>query len=479
MFPSFECSDARIEQIYRFRAAVFQKHIKQHSYGHVVTEFLSEVPWAGKANTISCAAGHHFYEGRWLSRSDVLEDYAKFWFKHGGEPRMYSFWAADSIYAMYAVTGDSTLPINLLDDLIRNYEAWEKERFDNELGLFWQIDGEDGMEFSIGGSGCRVTINSYMYGEAIAISRIAKLAGREKESILYLGKAQALKAEVQKKLWDSSNGFFKTLSNKEGIRHNASVIAQWPQLQTVLGRNKLNKLVPVRELQGLLPWYFLLPDDGYEEAWHHLFDAEGFKARYGPTTAERRDPYFMYEHPHECLWNGPSWPYATSQTLDALANVLNEYDQSIMTSAHYYELLQTYTNSQWVRMKDTTEIPWIDENLHPDTGEWLARARLYDRNDAHKDRGRDYNHSAYCDHIITGLAGIRPSIGSTLTINPLISSAELDYFRLKDVHYHGRNVTVSYDASGEKYGCGKGLSVWIDGTKALHVDELRKVSLQL
>ena len=52
----------------------------------------------------------------------------------------------------------------------------------------------------------------------------------------------------------------------------------------------------------------------------------GFRAKFGLTTAEQRNPNFQitYNSTHECLWNGPSWPYATSVTLTAVANVLNE-----------------------------------------------------------------------------------------------------------------------------------------------------------
>ena len=55
--------------------------------------------WAGKHNTINCAAGHHLHEGRWLNDPKYLDDYALFWFRKGGSVRSYSFWAADSLWA--------------------------------------------------------------------------------------------------------------------------------------------------------------------------------------------------------------------------------------------------------------------------------------------------------------------------------------------------------------------------------------------
>ena len=169
--PLLDCPDTEIEEIYYFRWWTFRKHIKQTPDGFVITEFLPPVPWAGKHNTISCAAGHHLREGRWLNDPRYLDDYAVFWFRKGGDPRRYSFWAADAIWSRCLVTGDDRLAKELLPDLVANYEAWEKTRRDSN-GLFWQVDGQDGMEVSISGAlnpkseGYRATINSYMYGDA-------------------------------------------------------------------------------------------------------------------------------------------------------------------------------------------------------------------------------------------------------------------------------------------------------------------------
>src|SRR5205085_10660748 len=71
---------------------------------------------------------------------------------------------------------------------------------------------------------------------------------------------------------------------------------------------------------------FRSPDRGFEAAWKVLMDKKGFFAEYGPTTVERGDPLFHLS-PHCCWWSGQSWPYATSQTLKAMANLLQRYDQ--------------------------------------------------------------------------------------------------------------------------------------------------------
>ena len=65
---------------------------------------------------------------------------------------------------------------------MRDYEAWTRERGTSK-GLFWQYDSEDGMEESISGGehvrNLRPTLNSYLYGSATAITKVAALARRE------------------------------------------------------------------------------------------------------------------------------------------------------------------------------------------------------------------------------------------------------------------------------------------------------------
>src|SRR6187402_1264423 len=94
--PRFDSPDAQLNQAYWFRWWVYRKHLKKTADGWIVTEFLPDVPWAGTENSISAAAGHHLYEGRWLRDPQYADDYARFWFHDGAEPRRYSFWAADS-----------------------------------------------------------------------------------------------------------------------------------------------------------------------------------------------------------------------------------------------------------------------------------------------------------------------------------------------------------------------------------------------
>ncbi len=468
--PLFECPDKEIEEIYHFRWWTLRKHLKQTPDGFVITEFLPKVNWSGKHNTISCPGGHHFREARWIRDRKYLDDYAVFWFRKGGSPRRYSFWAADAMYQQALTLGDFTRAIDLLPDLVANYEAWEEARLEPD-GLFWQIDDRDGMEVSIGGSthrgqGKRATINSYMYGDAQAIAAIAERANKPEIATAYRNKAERIKRLVLDKLWDEDAKFFK-----------------------ILPRGEQAEKVDVRELHGFTPWYFNLPpqSQGYEVAWKQLMDPQGFYAPFGPTVAEQRHPKFSVSYTgHECQWNGPSWPFATAVTLTALANVLNDYTQESVSPQDYFDTLKIYTKSHRLKREDGTVVPWIDENLNPHTGDWIARTRLkawkngtWDQDKGGVERGKDYNHSSYCDLIITGLVGLRPRADDIVEVNPLLPDNTWDYFCLDGVPYHGRLLTILYDKTGTKYGRGSGLRILADGKEIGAIARLGRLTVPL
>ncbi|MCI7451925.1 MAG: six-hairpin glycosidase, partial [Prevotella sp.] len=201
-----------------------------------------------------------------------------------------------------------------------------------------------------------------------------------------------------------------------------------------------------------LPWYVNMPDDDslrYAPAWLQLLDSKGFEAPFGMTTAERRHPLFRKRYKPgkpTCEWDGAIWPFATSQTLTALANVYDSSPQlaAALPDSMFFHHLKKYTESQYRRGR-----PYIGEYLDEKDGQWLMGDR---------ERSRYYNHSTYCDLIITGLCGLRPSMSAEVTVRPHIP-ATWDYFLLTGVPYHGRLVTIIYDKYGDRYHLGKGVRV--------------------
>jgi hypothetical protein len=469
--PFFECPDKQIEETYYFRWWVYRKHIQQTADGKILTEFLPSVSWAGKYNSINCAAGHHFYEGRWLAYSqDLLHDYAAFWFRKAGSLRAYSTWLVDAIWKTCEVSGDFSLAVDLLPDFVKNYSAWEQEHL-HPSGLFWSIDDRDGMEYSISGPGLRPTLNTYLYADARAIAKIASVAGRSDIEEIFHTKAETLQKLVSERLWDSKDQFFKTVP----LAAKDLPVSSWKFDEMDSSHN-------VRELVGYIPWAFQLAGAGNETAWAQVLDPEGFAAPYGPTTAEQRHPGFMTRHDeHECLWNGPSWPFATCQTLMGMANLLRDNSQRVIDRSDYLNLLGTYARSHYRKLSDGRRVNWLDENLDPFSGEWLSRSILekwgWREDKGGRERGKDYNHSTFCDLVITGLMGFQPNANGGFQVKPLVPPAAWDYFCLDHLSYRGKHVTILYDADGSRYGLGRGMRILVNDQLMASAESITDLSV--
>ena len=73
------------------------------------------------------------------------------------------------------------------------------------------------------------------------------------------------------------------------------------------------------------------------------------------------------------------------------------------------------------------------------------------------ERGKDYNHSLFCDLVLSGLLGIHPK-GDSFTVKPLIPD-NWDYFKVENLWLHGKCFTITYDKDGSHYGKGAGLTI--------------------
>ncbi|MGE3242222.1 MAG: glycoside hydrolase N-terminal domain-containing protein [Pirellulales bacterium] len=449
--PLFDCPNREFERIYYYRWWTYRKHLRETPLGFVITEFLAPVGHAGPFNTISCAFGHHLAEGRWLRNQKPLDEYIQFWFHSGpnGGPaehfHKFSSWAAAAIYDRYLVTGDRPETVALLDDLIADYGVWEAERGLPD-GLFWQFDVRDGMEESISGSRtarqARPTINSYMAANAAAISNIAKLGGREDVAQEFAAKAAAIRAKMIGALWDGDAKFFKV-------------------------RREDGTLSDAREAIGFVPFTFGLAEPQHAEALAQLKEDAGFRAPCGLTTAERRHPQFRTHGTGTCEWDGAVWPFATSQMLDGMANVLRGPPQPHVSRRDYFDELVKYARSQQQDGK-----PYIGEYLDESTGEWLIPGPK-------AERSRYYNHSTFADLVIAALVGLVPREGDVIEVDPLLPDDAWDWFCLDNVPYHGHTLTILWDRTGKHYGRGDGLAIFVDGEEVARQPRLEKITARL
>lgn len=445
--PLFACPQQNFEEIYYFRWWSLRKHIKQTPAGYAFTEFLMNRSYADKYNLISCAIGHHIYEARWLHQQQYLREYVQVWFRgNEGKPMKklhnFSSWAADALYKHYLVTKDKAALLKMLPDMEQDYAAWESERRLPD-GLFWQNDVKDGMEETISGGrrekNARPSINSYMFGNAMALSAMEALKGDAGKSGLFRQKADTLRRLLQEKLWHAGHQFFETLKQADTLAN-------------------------VQEAIGFIPWYFNMPEQGYDAAWAAAVDEKTFCAPFGLTTASRSHPAFRTHGCCNCEWDGPVWPFATSQTLTAMANLLNNYKQQVVGDTNYFSLLQTYVESQYYRGR-----PYIGEYLDEKTGYWLK---------GDQERSRYYNHSTFNDLIITGLVGLRPRADNIIEVNPLLPDGQWDWFCLDNVSYHGKILTILWDKDGQKYKRGKGLTVFVNGKKLGSAPTLERIEVR-
>jgi F5/8 type C domain/Trehalase len=467
--PFFDSPDRDINETYYYRWELLTRHLVYGSpeSGYTFTEFMDRPGWSGRYGAISCAAGHHLYEARWLRDPRIAEDYARYWVKtQGAQPRNYSAWIADGVWALYKVHGDKSFVTSLKDGLIENYKGWEREHYDKSVGMFWQTGMADGMETNInsrqtvdwfaGAQGYRPTLNAYMFADARAIAGISRLTGDAATATEYTAKSAELKQKVQGMLWDKRRGFFMHMfrhDEKDGIKALTHTYDTGKYAGNEHGREEI----------GYVPWEFDLPDPNgeYESAWKYLMDPEYFYSPYGPTVTERHDPLFLISK-NCCVWSGQSWPYATTQTLEAMGNLLHDYRQKVVTPADYFKLLKTYTLTHRKNGR-----PYIAESANPDTGSWEGSDNF--------NHSEHYFHSGYIDLIITGLMGLRPTDANQVDVDPIFPET-WDYCAIDRVPYHGHLISIIWDKNGSHYHRGAGLTIQADGKTVAHSKTLRRLS---
>ncbi|MDR0451587.1 MAG: hypothetical protein LBH15_00930 [Treponema sp.] len=459
--PLVDLPDRELEQVYYFRWWTYRKHIKKTPAGFIISEFLPEVPWAGKYNSISCAAGHHLAEGRWLRDEAALDAYINYWYRESDNIDSYTHWIDSALWDLCELRGDYSLGVNNLDPMAQRFREREDRYFHRGTGLFWGSSDRDGQEFAVSGNGFRLPQNCYMAAKARAIANFARIAGRADLEEEFSAKGRALAGAIEKLLWSEGDRFYLNIhypreTGPDGVPLKLSAA---PPPDPARGDRRFK----CRELWGYSPWYFGLAPPGREGAFDLLADPGCFYGLYGLSTADRGHPGYgcfytgeelnawrrgrdqgpVGPQGHECLWNGPSWPFATSFALAALA-ASERPDDGL-----FYKLLKQYAGSHRLSPGKADPPFWIDEVQHPDTGDWISRTRLmrwdesgWSKEKGGVERGKDYNHSTFCNLVIAGLFGLGVSAGA-LSARPRIPP-DWDYAALHHIPFRGKLYTLRY-----------------------------------
>jgi hypothetical protein len=468
--PFFESADPRIDAVYYYRWALYRAHQRDlGADGYISTEFLDDVGWQLEPYaSLNDATGFHLGEGRWLRDRRYAGDYIDLMYRRGND-RHFTDYMADSVYGRFLVDGDRAAATRHLAAMRRLYDA-RNDHFDASKGLYWveplldateytisSIDASGGKDGFRGGDSFRPSINAYMFANARAIARLSALTGDTAGASDFAARAAALKTRVQDALWSKPLGHFI-----DRYKVDTAFVKYW---QPIRGR----------ELVGYLPWTFDLADDDAKlaGAWTHLLDKNELGGPAGLRTVEPSYQYYMRQYRYEgtapeCQWNGPIWPFQTTQVLTGMANLLDHYHQSRVTRGDYMRLLRQYAALHY--QGDRLD---IEQDYHPDTGRPIVGLA----------RSHHYFHSGFADLILTGLVGIRPRADDVLEVNPLLPGAAdpqaLAWFRMQDVPYHGHNIAVTWDVNGRHYGGEAGLTIEIDGQRVAHRATLERIVVPL
>jgi mannosylglycerate hydrolase MGH1-like protein/glycosyl hydrolase family 65 len=228
-------------------------------------------------------------------------------------------------------------------------------------------------------------------------------------------------------------------------------------------RNEDGQFSDAREAIGFIPWMFDIGDFRVAEAWKQLRDPAGFWAPRGLTTAEQRHPEFRTHGTGTCEWDGAVWPFATSQTLTGLIKYLHGRNHPYVTKRDFFDAMKIYAASHTLDGK-----PYIGEYHDEKTGAWLITGPK-------AARSRDYNHSTFCDLVITGLVGLIPRDDNTVEVAPLIPKDAWEYFCLDNIPYHGQTLTIVWDESGAHYNRGQGLTIYASGQQIANSPKLSRL----
>ncbi|WP_267388442.1 discoidin domain-containing protein [Sphingomonas sp. GC_Shp_3] len=468
--PLFDSSDETLNAVYYYRWQVFRAHQRDlGAKGYISTEFLNDVGWQREPYaSLNDATAFHIAEGRWLRDRRFADDYLRFLYLDGGNDRHFSEAIADAAWGRYLVDHDSQAALALLPAMRHVYGLWD-DRFDFTKGLYWieplldateytvsSIDASGGKDGFRGGDAFRPSINSYQYANALAISRFAALAGDRATAADYAARVERLRGRVLDALWSDRQDHFI-----DRYKVDDQYVHYWDQIRA-------------RELVGYLPWTFGLigAEPKYDGAWKHILAADQLGGPAGLRTTEPSYQYYMRQYRYdaatgsrECQWNGPIWPFQTTQVLTGLANRLHAGPDGAIGRGDYLRLLRQYAGMHYQGGKLD-----LEEDYDPATGKPIVGLP----------RSHHYFHSGFDDLVISGLAGIEPQADDSVVIDPLLpvndrSRDRLRWFAVQDVPYHGRLLSLFYDADGRHYRGRAGLSVYLDGALVASRAELGKL----
>ncbi len=183
----------------------------------------------------------------------------------------------------------------------------ERDLWSKEYGLgMWYDSMESGADNNIAclpypnGSVISADLNAFMYREYKALSLIAKQIGKAGEAKQFEKKAEAVKKNVNKYLWDNVDKTYYNVDTATGkfIKHHtySNMVPLWAKLAT--------------------------PANGKAMIKRYWTNPKYMWSKYGIRTLAKNDPSYNNANiikPHS-NWQGPVWPIANYIYMHGLLN---------------------------------------------------------------------------------------------------------------------------------------------------------------
>src|SRR5690625_3877730 len=194
----------------------------------------------------------------------------------------------------------------------------------------------------------------------------------------------------------------------------------------------------VRNVVGFYPWWADLTDESHTAGLRRALGPDHFGGAEAYPSVAQDCPAFrpsggwmgrFIKGRNGCMWNGPSWPYTTAITLDAIGrNVGHAPDLAAEFAAGFWALAR-----QHFRDGDVA-VPYLVEHYDGLTGEPISDEP-------------DYNHSYLIDLIVQYVAGLRIE-GDGRALEPV--DVGLGELRLAGVPVGDCRLTIELTGRGEK-----------------------------
>lgn len=224
----------------------------------------------------------------------------------------------------------------------------ERDLWSKEYGLgMWYDSMESGADNNIAclpypnGSVISADLNSFMYREYKALSLIAKHIGKSGEAKQFDKKAEAVKQNINKYLWDNEDKTYYNVDSRNGefIKHHtySNIVPLWA------------KLAPSARGKEMIKRYWINP----KYMW----------SKYGIRTLAKNDPAYNNANiikPHS-NWQGPVWPIANYIYMHSLLNYGFQ--------AHAKQLAKKIVDNC---VRDIESTGGMHENYDAETGKPLA-----------------------------------------------------------------------------------------------------------